>query len=132
AHGAAPAVPTLRSELIAPHGPLRSFRSAPDLRPPTMVVSGAGTAPGYLFVGPQPEDNLRSGPLIVDELGEPVYFKPLGHKHWVTNLRAQTYRGKPCLCWWQGTVTPPGFGQGEGVIVDASYRELARIRAHNG
>ncbi len=36
------------------------------------------------------------------------------------------------LTWWQGKVVDPGFGQGEGVIVDSSYREIARVKAGNG
>jgi hypothetical protein len=39
------------------------------------------------------------------------------------------YRGKPVLTWWQGTQIG---GLGEGVIVDSSYREIARVRAGNG
>jgi hypothetical protein len=36
------------------------------------------------------------------------------------------------VTWWEGKMNVIGFGQGEGVIVDASYREVARVRAGNG
>jgi outer membrane protein assembly factor BamB len=48
----------------------------------------------------------------------------------VMNFRAQTYKGETVLTWWEGYHT--GHGQGEYVIFDSSYRELARFGAGNG
>ncbi len=105
----------------------------PDVRPPGTVITGSAAAPGYVFVGPETGGNrLRTGPLIIDQYGEPVYFNPVPGERWATNFRAQSYQGKRAPSWWQGYVIPPGFGDGEGVVVDSSYRELARIRAGNG
>ena len=36
------------------------------------------------------------------------------------------------LTWWEGVVDKQGYGAGEGVIVDTTYREIARIRAGHG
>ena len=36
------------------------------------------------------------------------------------------------LTWWQGEVSPAGFGQGTGVIADTSYRQVATIGGANG
>ena len=36
------------------------------------------------------------------------------------------------LTWWQGRILEVGFGQGENVIYDSSYRQIARVRAGNG
>jgi hypothetical protein len=50
-------------------------------------------------------------------------------KGWFSmDLRTQTYRGRPVLTWWEGTI----LGTGEAVIMDTSYREIARVRAGNG
>jgi hypothetical protein len=126
-------VPTLASAPVTATGRLRSFHSLPDVRPPATAVTGEGTAPGLLFVGPETDGHrFRTGPLIIDQSGEPIYFNPVPGKRWATNFRVHRYRGKPALSWWQGYVIPPGFGDGEGVVVDSSYRELARIRAGNG
>jgi hypothetical protein len=46
------------------------------------------------------------------------------------NFKAQTYKGETVLTWWEGLHT--GYGQGEYVILDSSYRELARFGAGNG
>jgi hypothetical protein len=36
------------------------------------------------------------------------------------------------LTWWQGVASVHGFGRGEDIIDDASYNEIARVRAGNG
>ena len=71
---------------------------------------------------------MQTGPVILDGRGRPVWFRPMPRGWYAFNLRAQTYRGQPVLTWWEGTV----FGQGEGVIMDSSYREVARVRAGGG
>jgi hypothetical protein len=45
-------------------------------------------------------------------------------------FRAQAYKGERVLTWWEGVHT--GYGQGEYVIFDSSYREIARFGAGNG
>lgn len=114
-----------------------SFVSRPDLRPPVATVTSAAAAPataveGLTFLGPTSGGGAQAGPLILDAAGEPVWFKPLPAGTWATNFRVQQYRGEPVLTWWEGKVLPSGYGQGEGVIVDSSYREVARVRAGHG
>jgi hypothetical protein len=48
----------------------------------------------------------------------------------VMDFKLQRYGGEPVLTWWEGEHT--GYGQGEYVLMDASYREVARVRAGNG
>jgi hypothetical protein len=110
-------------------GPLQGFRSRPDLTPSTVTVTTAahGTAPGYVFVSPRGPS--QRGPLIVDNQGSPIWFSPRGYDAF--NFRVQQYHGKPVVTWWEGSVIG-GYGEGEGVIMDSSYRELRRVRAGNG
>lgn len=112
-----------------------TFHSRPDLRPPVVGVgagaAGGRTAEGYFFVGPGHNGRQQGGPLIVDAYGHPVWFKPLAGE-WLTNFRVQRYQGQSVLTWWEGAVLPPGYGKGQGVIMDGSYREIARVRAVNG
>lgn len=112
-------------------GTLRQFVSRPDLQPPAATVTGASLSPGYLFIGPSAGAG-QAGPLMLDDQGEPVWFSPLPSALWLTNFRRSEYRGRPVLTWWEGQMTLQGFGRGEGVIADESYRELARVRAGNG
>jgi len=111
--------------------PVRRFRSRPDLRPSALAVSGGGAAPGELFLGPAEKAGSQPGTLIVGEAGEPVWFRPVQPGHWVTCFRTGTYRGLPVLTWWEG-ISNGGYGRGEGVIADSSYREIGRVRAANG
>jgi Arylsulfotransferase (ASST) len=114
--------------------PARAFYSRPDLRPPAVTVSGHRSGPEVLFLGPSTTDNQdgpQTGPLSVDHDGEPIFFQPLGAGDWAANVKVQTFNGEQVLTWWEGTVEN-GYGQGEAVIVDNSYHELARVRAAGG
>ncbi len=122
----------LDSSPTAQNGPVRRFVSRPDLRPPSVAVSGAQLPGGYVFLGPGASGEAQAGPLMLDDHGEPAWFQPISRALWLSNFRRARYHGRPVLTWWEGAMTPEGFGRGEGVIVDSSYRELARVRAGNG
>jgi len=109
------------------------FRSAPALLAPLLTVTArsAQTAPGLIFAAPYSGPG-PSGPLIFDEAGNVVWFDPLPRGTEAANLQVQQYNGAPALSWWQGRITAQGFGQGEEIITDSSYRQIARIHAGNG
>ena len=113
----------------APSGRAWVFRSRPDLQPPAVTVSTRrrGLAPGHVFVSPK-LGRGQHGPLIVDDLGRPVWFR---NDLYALNFRVQTYKGEPVLTWWEGKAKPrPSVG--EYVILDGSYREIRRVQAGNG
>ena len=112
------------------------YLTQPSWSPPAITIgtSAAGTAPGFLFVAPNPAGLAaappgQAGPMIVDSSGEPVWFLPLKNEL-ASNLRVQTYHGKPVLTWYEG---PRGswYG-GTCVIYDPTYRELKRVHGGNG
>ena len=106
-----------------------AFRSRPDLGPAAVQVTTQAhdTAPGYVFLALK-EGAGEHGPMIVDDLGQLVWFS----KHTrARDFKVQRYRDKPVLTWWEGEVVF-GHGVGEYVIFDDSYREIARVRAGNG
>lgn len=70
--------------------------------------------------------------MIVDRAGTPVWFRPLSSGLQVTNFASARYRGKPVLVWWEGKIQQSGYGQGEAVVLDENYREIARVRAAGG
>jgi hypothetical protein len=108
----------------------QEFVTRPDLSPPLIDVEAAGaTAPGLVFLAPKQADAQR-GPLIVDDAGEIVWSQPIEDAA-AADFRVQTYRGEPVLTWYEGT-SEDGYGRGEFVIADASYREIARVAAGNG
>jgi hypothetical protein len=106
---------------------VHGFVTRPDLRPPviTVVSPSRGSADGYLFLAPSSGPGMRGG-LIADDHGDPVYFRPAAPRT-VMDFRAGTLRGRPVLSWWEGRYVF-GVGKvGEYVIVDDTYREIARF-----
>ena len=109
------------------------FRSRPDLRPPAIRVGtpARGTSPGYVFVAPKKGDG-QFGTLMVDDQGEPVWFRPLENQElYPMDFKVQRYGGEPVLTWCESKVVA-GHGFGEYVILDTSYREITRVHAGNG
>ncbi|CAA9514499.1 MAG: hypothetical protein AVDCRST_MAG12-3405 [uncultured Rubrobacteraceae bacterium] len=133
--GAAPLRPgetTVRGLHTASPGPTRVFGSRPDLNPPSIAVDrpAGGTAPGYVFVAPKKGPG-QDGPMIVDNAGQPVWFRPLNNgAQDAMDFKAQRYRGRPVITWWEGE--HGAYGWGEYVLLDENYREVARVRAGNG
>jgi EmrB/QacA subfamily drug resistance transporter len=119
-----------------------SYESAPDLRPPiirtTVPSKTSKLAPGYIFTANfydlnHPPLRGQSGPLILDNRLQPVWFRPVPIEDVAGNLSLQVYEGKPVLAWWQGTITTTGDTEtGEDVIVDQHYRPIARLKGANG
>ena len=110
------------------------FRSRPDLEPPSLIVNARSpeSAGGDIFAAPYAGPG-PPGPMIFDEAGNLVWFNPLPKNiPAAANLQVQQLGGRPVLSWWQGYIPPQGFGQGEGIIADSSYRQLGRVRAGNG
>jgi hypothetical protein len=121
----------------APAGQAWNFRSRPDLHPPVIEVTkqARDTASGHIFIapknGPDEAGPGQDGCMILDDDGQPVWLRLLQNEDMdVMNFRAQAYKGETVLTWWEGLHT--GFGQGEYVIFDGSYREITRVRAGNG
>ncbi len=115
-----------------------SFISAPSLHPPKVLGDGSADSGavghGYVFVASTYDLTQhpmvgQSGPLILDDHLQPVWFKPVPKTELASNLSLQSYHGKPALAWWQGVVTTTGATQsGEDVVVDQHYKTIATLR----
>jgi hypothetical protein len=116
----------------AGHGtpPVWRYQTRLDLRPPRLQILRAGpTGHGHLFLAPSSGPGQR-GVLILDSDGEVVYFHPTTPST-AMNFRAARYHGKPVLTWWEGKTTA-GLGTGTHVILDDTYRVVARVPAGHG
>ncbi len=98
-----------------------------------MTRRRSGRAPGLLFLNtgwsndrPRPD-----GVLIADDRGRPLWFRPREPGTKVFDVNVQTYRGRPVLTYWQGSFAA-GWGYGEYVLLDQSYREIGRVGAVGG
>ena len=119
-----------------------NFVSAPGLHPPKLqadVTTAAGQlAPGYIMVANFYDLTTtpmvgQSGPLILDNNLQPVWFRPVPKDVVASNLTAQSYRGQPVLTWWQGVISDTGATQsGEDVIVDQHYQTVATLKGQDG
>ena len=117
------------------HKYVQTFRSRPDLSPPTVevTVQPQDTAPGYIFIAPKKGPG-QDGSMIIDDLGQLVWFRKdgyLGEGGYAMDFKAQRYQGRPVLTWWEGKIVK-GHGVGEYLIFDSSYQEITRVRAGNG
>jgi Arylsulfotransferase (ASST) len=114
-------------------GDVQRFASAPQLFAPTVQVTKLPTkaaSPGAIFVAPQ-AGPVQRGPEILGPYGGLVWFKTVPNGESATDFKMQTYRGKPVLTWWQGTING-GVGTGQDEIYSSSYRPVATVRAGNG
>ncbi len=121
-----------------------TFVSEPHLHPPivrsdvTPVHPFKELARGYIFLGnffdiAYPPMVGQSGPLILNNRLQPVWFHAVPQKEVASGLTPQTYHGKPALSWWQGRLTQTGETlSGEDVIVNQHYQRIATLRGQNG
>ena len=119
------------------------YVSRPDLKPPAIsfAVPADGTSPGYVFLAPfdiraassgyqtTPNSESHSGPLIVDDAGEPVWFLPFGSTTAI-GLRVQRYQGRRVLTWYEGQVLGPEGGT--FFIYDLTYHQISEVKAGRG
>ncbi len=113
---------------------IQHYVTAPTLTPSTVRITTPakpGAAPGDLFLAPYQGKGIP-GPMIAEQNGGLVWFKPLPAGETATNMQVQQYQGKPVLTWWQGRVLEVGFGQGEIEIYNTSYQHVATVKAGNG
>ncbi|MGH2832820.1 MAG: arylsulfotransferase family protein [Solirubrobacteraceae bacterium] len=112
---------------------LFTFHSRPELHVPrvTVGINSPTQTPGDIFAAPYSGVG-QDGPMIFESSGNLVWFDPLPANTEATDLQVQSYAGKPVLTWWQGYIPPQGFGEGEEVIADSSYRQIMKFPAGNG
>jgi Arylsulfotransferase (ASST) len=122
---------------------IRGYISRPDLNPPAIAMDfpADGAAPGLIFVAPfnitaaaaayqsTPNGQSHSGPLVVDNTGEPVWFLPLGSTTAI-GVQVQQYQGRPVLTWYEGQVLGPEGGT--FFIFDPTYHQIAHVQAGRG
>ncbi|MDX6475015.1 MAG: hypothetical protein QOH95_526, partial [Gaiellaceae bacterium] len=107
------------------------LHSLPNISPPRLTVTrpAAGVAPGFVFVAEKGGKDKPSGPVIADNRGRIAWYHEVPHGLEATDFRTQTYKGKPVLTWWQGTISKAGVGRGEYLVYDDTYSQIATVKA---
>jgi hypothetical protein len=115
---------------VAPSG-AGAVHSLPGISPPRLTVTrpATGVAPGLVFVAEKGGKNRPSGPVIADNRGRIIWYHQVPEGLEATDFRAQSYRGKPVLTWWEGTISKAGVGRGEYLVYDDTYHQIARVKA---
>jgi hypothetical protein len=111
-----------------------TYASRPDLKPPIMTVSGSGPVEdGLIAVTPRGTTDTQSGPLLLDDAGAPVYFKPVtgDADYATTDAEVQPYNGSSVLTWWQGE-NLGGHGDGQFEMLDTHYNHVATVKMDDG
>ena len=125
-----------------------NFVTAPQLHPPkvNVLTRQPGTAPGLIFVAPYSMHPAvavsQSGPMIMDDSGNPVWFVPVQAPTVALDFQAQTLSGRRVLTWWQGTIAtggPSGLPVGTSLSPDSHfiidnnhYQQMMTVSARNG
>ncbi|HTW10264.1 MAG TPA: arylsulfotransferase family protein [Acidimicrobiales bacterium] len=123
-----------------PTSEVNHFFSRPDLHPPRVTAARAassftigGSTGRFLLLTPKRSPGAaaggQSGLMVLDGDVRMRWFLPTENSPF--DLQCQLYQGKQVLTWWQGEVTT-GFGQGEAVLADMSFNEIARFSAVDG
>lgn len=119
-----------------------SYVSAPGIHPPVVradiTTATDKLAPGYIMVANFYDLTTspmvgQSGPLILNNKLQPVWFRPVPTSVVASNLTVQKYHGQPVLTWWQGVVSDTGATQsGEDIIVNQHYKQIATLKGKDG
>jgi hypothetical protein len=125
-------LPAGRPPPAAKPGANQSFVSEPTLQPPSvaLTVTSPAAAPGDIFLTTN-AGRGQNGAMIIDGAGRLVWFKPAAKGNSVTDLKVQSYGGRPVLTFWQGHIDL-GVGFGTDEMYDSSYRPIGSISAGNG
>ena len=105
-----------------PPAAIDRFRSRRDLEAPWCAsTAGRRDKRGLIFLAPfSPKGSPRpDGPLITDERGDLVWFKPVRRGTAVTDLKVQQLGGEPVITWWEGRFAV-GWGYGTYKVFDGS------------
>ncbi len=107
--------------------------AAPTAPPPVTVLTSNGVlGDGKIFIAPTGGTaTYANGPEILDAHGNVIWFHAVPQGQSAADFRAQRYRGKPVLTWWQGTGLG-GLATGTDFIYDDHYRQIATVQAGNG
>ena len=122
------------------------FVTRGDLNPPALTIAhrdlqsaGPATDPPYFILAPAGYPLTGPGEpglMILNRRGNIVWYSPNTAFPASTgsgrmDLKVQSYRGQPVLTWWQGRMIS-GYGEGQAVIADNSYRTIATVSAGHG
>jgi hypothetical protein len=110
-----------------------TFHSIGWIHPPLVWMNGTDPDPrssGDIFADVH-RTYVQAGPLILNPVGQLVWFNPLPNRQAAFNTEMQTYKGNQVLTYWEG-YSGGGYGNGYDVILDHHYQTVATVHAGDG
>lgn len=138
------------SQLLPLDPQVWDFVSSPVLHPMKVSINAnkGGTVSGLIFTAPYTLYEAamigQTGALIMDQAGNPVWFRPLQSIYLQNaDFRVQSYRGRPVLTMWQGTISgtqtsEPNLPAGDPepgayyLILNQNYEIIKKLTAQKG
>ena len=106
----------------------QSFRSAPALHPPVVLVSGRDPDPRYGDILTDVSNPVQPGAIILSPQGQLIWFGPFRGGRF--DVKVQRYQGRSVLTFWQGGGGV--LGAAEDVILNHHYQTVAVVHAGSG
>lgn len=111
--------------------PYTNLRSRPDLNgaPGARILKSTGREqPDYIFLSIM--GRSPNGTAAFDNAGHLLWWNP-GHTPQIQDISLVHYDGQSLLQWFEGQ-SIADFGQGERVLVNNHYEQVATVRAQSG
>lgn len=111
----------------------QNFVTSPAIHaPPVTVITSTDPDAGDILLSPK-GGGLPPALEIVDSQGRVVWYQTAPTGTALNDLQLQTLHGQPTLTYWEGKQNSAhGYGDGDVVMLDSSYRVIRRVRAGNG
>ncbi len=131
-----PAVETTPPKATASATPtpaVSTYLSEPDVQAPriTVTTNTSAAAPGFVLYAAK-GGGLPAELILSRSDGTLVWQRAIAKNISANALQAQQFHGSPVLSWWQGTQNAHGYGLGENIVMDETYRTVATVHAGNG
>ncbi|KAF2244995.1 hypothetical protein BU26DRAFT_90557 [Trematosphaeria pertusa] len=114
--------------------PMQRFYSSNAVAPRLNILSTHSSCDDGSYTMFNPRGNAvpdeARGPMILDSRGNMVWTVT-GYEQ-TYDLMVQEHKGKRYLTFWSGNDAIGGHGNGQYIMMDTSYKEVARLKAANG
>ncbi len=133
AQAAVETTPPKASSSAAPTAAVSTYLSEPTIQAPriTVTTNEAGAASGFVLYAAK-GGGLPAELILSRSDGTLVWQRALPEDTSANALQVQQWHGSPVLSWWQGTQHAHGYGTGQNVVIDETYRTVATVNAGNG
>ena len=124
--------PPTTTPSATPTAAVSTYLSEPEIQAPriTVTTNKAGAAPALVLYAAK-GGGLPSELILSRSDGTLVWQRSLPKGTSADALQMQQWHGSPVLSWWQGTQNSHGYGSGDNLVIDETYRTVD-LRPYGG